>query len=387
MKKKKHTIEETEILCYLTNFPTPRMQKKIKVAAGCGKVTVVYWKRSAVDFKSGLPDNILEIPVAASWGNNRGFCRIVAFMIFALKSWSLLHRIQKVKKVYVNYLDVLLVACLRFGKRDIEFIYAVGDLASVQYGGHPLITGTVKFLEKMLMKRVSVLILSSPFFWSEYYDQIYRGRWELIENMPEQRIWENFRGKQAGKPCVVGYIGWIRDGRPIKCLLTAVKELREEGYDIRVFFAGFGPDDQEIRETAADLDFVSFYGHYQYDKDAPNLYATVDIIFSVYDISVKNGKILLPNRFYECAICGLPIIVAKETKLENYMDKYGIGYSVDYLSVSDMKEALISHISGDARATQIKKALESIDKSGFFYDQYYPVLTAIFKIDRRPGRA
>ncbi|MEN6420700.1 MAG: hypothetical protein ABFD76_02040, partial [Smithella sp.] len=165
MKKKKHTIEETEILCYLTNFPTPRMQKKIKVAAGCGKVTVVYWKRSAVDFKSGLPDSILEIPVAASWGNNRGFCRIVAFMIFALKSWPLLHRIQKVKKVYVNYLDVLLVACLRFGKRDIEFIYAVGDLASVQYGGHPLITGTVKFLEKMLMKRVSVLILSSPFFW------------------------------------------------------------------------------------------------------------------------------------------------------------------------------------------------------------------------------
>jgi len=367
-----HSIEETDILCYLTNFPTPRMQKKIKVAAGCGKVTVVYWKRQAVDFRSGLPDRILEIPVAASCGNNRGFCRIVAFMIFALKSWSMMRRVSKVRKVYINYLDVLLVSRLRFRKRNIEFIYAVGDLASVQYGGHPLITGPVKFLEKMLMKKVSMLILSSPFFWSEYYQHIYRGRWALVENMPEKKIWKNFLGKQDKKTCVVGYIGWIRDSRPIKCLLTAVKELRREGYDIRVFFAGFGPDDQEIRKTAADLDFVSFYGHYQYDKEAPDLYSRVDIIFSVYDISVKNGKILLPNRFYECIVCGLPIIVAKETKLQNYMDQYGIGYAVDYLSVSDMKEALISHVSGDARSVKIKNALDAIDKSGFFMTNTIP---------------
>lgn len=386
MKEKKHTVDETEILCYLTNFPTPRMQKKIKVAAECGKVTVVYWKRSAVDFKSGLADSVLEIPVAASFGNTRGFCRIIAFLIFALKSWPLLGRTRRVKKIYVNYLDVLLVACLRFRKRDLEFIYAVGDLASVQYGGPPLITGPVKFLEKRLMQRISVLILSSPFFWSEYYEQIYRGRWELIENMPEKKTWENFRGKQNKKTCVVGYIGWIRDSRPIKCLLTAVRELREEGYDIGVFFAGFGPDDEEIRRKAENLDFISFHGHYQYDQDAPLLYSKVDIIFSVYDLSVKNGKILLPNRFYECAICGLPIIVAKGTKLETYMNRYGIGYSVDYLSVDEMKKALISHVCGDVRAVKIKKALDAIDKSQFFYDRYYPVLAAIFNIDQRPER-
>jgi glycosyltransferase involved in cell wall biosynthesis len=361
------------------------MQKKIKIAAECGKVTIIYWKRSAVAFKSGLSDSVLEIPVAASFVNNKGFCRIVAFMIFALKSWSLLRRIQKVKKVYVNYLDVLLVACLRFGKKDIDFIYAVGDLASVQYGGHSLITGAVKYLEKMLMKRVSVLILSSPFFWSEYYDHVYQGRWELIENMPEKKIWGNFRSKQYRKPCVVGYIGWIRDCKPIQCLLAAVKELREEGYDIQIFFAGFGPDNEEVKRVAADLDFVSFYGHYQYDTDAPNLYSRVDIIFSVYDISVKNAKILLPNRFYECIICGLPIIVAKETKLEAYMNKYGIGYSVDYLSAGDVKDALISHINCNVRAMQIKQALNSVDKSQFFYDRYYPVLADIFKINLKSG--
>lgn len=375
-----HTIEETDILCYLTNFPTPRMQKKIKVAAKRGKVTLVYWKRSDVAFESGLADRVLEIPVRASFLNNRGLFRIIAFIIFALKSWPLLRRAYRVKKVYTNYLDVLLITCLGFRQRDIGFIYDIGDLSFVQYGGNPIITRAVSLIEKKLLKKVSVLILSSPFFWSEYYAHIYRGRWELIENMPESKIWENFHGKQDKNPCVVGYIGWIRDRKPIQCLFTAVKQLRKAGYDIRVFFAGFGPDDKKVGQTAVDFNYVSYYGHYQYDKDVLSLYSQVDIIFSVYDISIKNAKILLPNRFYECIICKLPIIVAKETKLEAYINQYGIGYAVDYLSVSDIKKALISHISNDSKAGQIMQALSAVDKSSFFYDQHYPVLADIFSV-------
>ena len=235
-----HVIEETDILCYLTNFPTPRMQKKIKVAARCGRVTLVYWKRSDVAFQSGLPDSVVEIPISAKFLNNRGLSRIIAFILFAFRSWSVLSHAARVKKVYVNYLDVLLIAAMKFREKDIRFIYAVGDLASVQYGGNPITTGVVKFLETLLMKRVSVLILSSPFFWSEYYAHIYSGRWELIENMPERKLWDNFHAKQNKIPSVVGYIGWIRDRRPIECLIQAVRELRDNGDDIRVFFAGFG---------------------------------------------------------------------------------------------------------------------------------------------------
>lgn len=56
------------------------------------------------------------------------------------------------------------------------------------------------------------------------------------------------------------------DGRPqTECLFTAVKKLREEGHDIQVFSAGFGPDDQDLKRVAAGFDFVSFYGHDQYD--------------------------------------------------------------------------------------------------------------------------
>ena len=373
-----HTIEQTDILFYLTNLPTPRMQKHMKAAADHGNVTVIYWKRFNIPYQTGLADKILEIPVKTSFSQNHGFFRLVGFFIYAVKSWMLMSHIKQIKKVYVNYLDVLLVAYFKFRERGAKFIYAVGDLASIQYGGNPLVTRAVSILEKVLLKRVSVLILSSPFFWNEYYQNIYKGRWELIENKPEAKIWADFTGKKEKIPCVVGFFGTIRDHRPILCLFQAVKELRQTGHDIRIFFAGFGPEERIVRSYAADLDFVFFHGPYQYNKDAPDLYAQVDIIFSVFDISVANAKILLPNRFYECVICGLPIIVAKGTKLESYVSKYGTGYIVGYLSINDIREALLSYITSDSRAKQIREALFSIDKSAFFYDKYYPVLSEIF---------
>ncbi|MDI6741569.1 MAG: hypothetical protein QMD11_02425 [Smithella sp.] len=97
-------------------------------------------------------------------------------------------------------------------------------------------------------------------------------------------------------------------------------------------------------------------------------------------MAVKNARILLPNRFYECAICGLPIIVAKNTKPEEYMNQYGTGYSAGYLSVEETKKALLSHVENDEKSMKIKKALDSIDKSKFFYGQYYPLLKEIFEI-------
>lgn len=72
----------------------------------------------------------------------------------------------------------------------------------------------------------------------------------MIENLPEAKVWENFRRKEKSGNCVIGYIGWIRERRPVDCLFEAVAQLRAEGYDISVFFAGFGPEEAEVKAMA-----------------------------------------------------------------------------------------------------------------------------------------
>ena len=376
----KSSVPETDILCYFTNMPTPRMQKIIRAASKQGQVSVIYWKRSDMDFQSGLADCATEIPVSASFLNNRGVFRMIAFLLFAVKSWRLLQSAKSARVVYVNYLDVLLIAIGAFHRRKVKFIYSIGDLSPAQYGGNALVNKAVSVVEKMLLRRVDVLILSSPFFWDEYYSKIYAGRWQLIENMPRARVREGFQPKQKKGSSVVGYIGGIRDYKPIECLIEAVGDLRREGQDVRVFFAGFGPDEKRLRRLCGNLDYVDFRGTYQYDHDIRSLYEQIDVVFSVFDIGVANSKILLLNRFYEDIIAGLPIIVAQNTMLAQRVEKLGTGYLVDYLSRDDMKAAILSWIEQDAKAKCIAAALERIDQAAYFYDSYEPVLSEIFSI-------
>ena len=358
------------------------MQKIIRAASSQGRVSVIYWKRFGIDFRSGLSDCATEIPVSASFLHNRGICRTIAFLIFACKSWRLLRRAKKARIVYVNYLDVLLIAACAFCGSDVKFIYGIGDLATAQYGGRAMVNNAVRLLEKALLKRVHVLILSSPFFWSEYYSKIYSGRWQLIENMPRAEVWALFKPREIRVPCVVGYIGWIRDYKPIECLLTAVGELRKEGFDARVFFAGFGSDEDRVRRMAMNMDYVSFRGPYQYKTDAPALYSQVNVIFSVFDVGVANSKILMPNRFYDAIAGGIPLIVARDTKLAERVLALGIGYAVDYMSVEQMKASLKSYMVFDDEAKQIAFALQSVERPAYFYDQYNRVLSDMFASDK-----
>ncbi|MFO7568525.1 MAG: glycosyltransferase [Smithellaceae bacterium] len=378
-----HILEETDILFYLTNLAMTNVQRHLRVASSGARVTVVYWKRPDINFPCDLSDRILTIPVEAAFFNHSAVGRMVAFLIFALKSWRLLRRARGAKKVYVNYLDVLGVASLALWKKDVAFIYSVADLSPVQYGRRRWLNATVARAEKWLIRKVRYLILTSPFFWSEYYSKIYSGRWHLIENLPEAKVWENFRRRERRGDCVIGYIGWIRECRPVACLFEAVAQLRAENYDVSVFFAGFGPEEAEVKALAKGRNDILFYGPYAYEQDIANLYGRVDMVFAVYDATVANSQILMPHRFYEAVICGLPILAARGTKLAERVDALGVGYTVDCLSTEQMKAALMSHLTCDSHASRISASLKAADKSAYFYDQYDTVLSEIFAIATR----
>ena len=377
---KMHTLEETDILFYLTNMVLPHIHRHICAAHAEGRVTVIYWKRAGYDFQSRLPEGVLEIPVEAAFFSRHSAGRLISFFIFALKSWFLLRKATLARIIYVNYLDVLWIASLAFRKSPGRMIYGVADLSSAQIGGQPLINAAVRRFEQRLMKDIACLILTSPHFWSEYYAKIYTGPWHLIENLPEAGPWKDFQRKPKDGICVIGYIGWLRERRPIECLLAAVRQLRTKGHDVRIFFAGFGPEEAEVKALAAGRAEVTFWGPYDYAKDIASLYGRVDVVFAVYDADSSNTRILMPHRFYEAVICGLPIMAARKTKLAERVASLDTGYVVDHLSVDQMKAALQSHIAFDDEAKRINAALQSIDKSAYVYDQYASVLSGIFSL-------
>jgi glycosyltransferase involved in cell wall biosynthesis len=290
-----------------------------------------------------------------------------------------LRSISDVRVIHVDFIDVLLIVriYLAFHWKKVRLYYDVGDLSESE---RVLLNRIVQTPERLLLKRIDILIYSSPFFWDEYYRNIYSGNRLLIENMPERSILGSIASRQNAESMVIGFIGSLRYRVTLDRLIRVVSGLRNEGYKVRIFLAGSGPDYTYIEDKVKDMDFIDFYGPYDYTKEIASLYEKIDIAFSVYDTRIKNVRYALPNRLYESIVCRKPLIVAKETRLSGYVQKLGVGYSVAYDSDEEYREAILDILKNGVRYQTILKNLQLINRNNFFYDKYYTILDQLYNL-------
>jgi succinoglycan biosynthesis protein ExoL len=171
------------------------------------------------------------------------------------------------------------------------------------------------------------------FFDVHYNKLISKNRVIYTPNIPDFSAFSNYKHKVDGE-FTVGFIGSIRYLKQMKMLVDAAGIV-----GCKVLFAGAGgtsSDYEEISRYCKDKPYVSFTGRYDYQTQIASLYGAIDCVYAVYDASNSNVRIALPNRLYEAVYCGLPLIVAKGTYLSEIVDKYGVGYSVDYISTEEL---------------------------------------------------
>ena len=61
-----------------------------------------------------------------------------------------------------------------------------------------------------------------------------------------------------------------------------------------------------------------------------SLEADCDILFATYNPIIKNHKYSAPNKVYEAMALGKPIIVCKNTGIDELVIKNNTGYAIDY---------------------------------------------------------
>ncbi|MGM0842298.1 MAG: glycosyltransferase family 4 protein [Bacillota bacterium] len=135
---------------------------------------------------------------------------------------------------------------------------------------------------------------------------------------------ENFGGR-TNKNLKLCYVGNLEERRFIKAILNIVSKDERLHLDI----AGGGNLQDYVKEVANAHNNINYLGRVEY-KDALELYTTCDIMFAVYDPTVPNHRFSAPNKVYESMMLGKPIIVAKNTGIDNLVEKEEIGLSIDY---------------------------------------------------------
>lgn len=330
-------------ITYLLSFiPNPRFNKRINAAKNEFDVSIVCWEKTD-KWTFRVAQDIADCHVIHVEANAFDPVeRIKPLITFSREAISCLQKI-KPDVIHLQGLDMLLIACWYKTRCDhnVRIIYEVADLHRLlvddQNGmKRKLISKGVAYFERHCASKVDRLIVTSEKYFDVCYSKFYSpDKVVYIPNAPFKKFFDGYTPKKHEGDFVVGFIGGIRYINEIKLLISA-----SERAGVKVFLAGAEVGD-EIKEISKTKPHVEYFGAYDYDSQIAELYSKCDAINSVYPAHMKNVKVALPNKLYESVICGLPLIVAKDTYVGELVESWGVGVTVPYDSEEALAAALV----------------------------------------------
>ena len=343
-----------DIFFLFPTIPNPRIIKRIYVAIECGETELFFWDRMLDERCENTIPNSAVVKSYKQLGNDgQPLKRIFPTIKFAIAAYREMRALQP-KVVHVAKTDLLLLThiyCL--ARRNKPYvIYEVSDMHDLMFNSSTslkkkLLKWFLSFLEKISSKYVKKLIVTSPYFWTHYYSKFYTEEKVLfIPNFQQLGVFNNFKKKSSGK-YTVGYIGIVGYYEQLKMLVDIAEKL-----EVHVFIAGYGIARKRLLEYVANRSHVTFYGEYNYFDEIADLYSRVDCIFSQYNTLSDNVRIALPNRLYEAACCGLPLIVSKDTALAQEVEQNELGIAVE-----------------DGNADELTQAISTLARQNFDYQE------------------
>lgn len=355
----------------------PRYHKRVTQLAKFCKVIVFAFNRGYYN-ENTFPAEIPFFPLGRI-KDGQYIRRIFRMAASVLKIRSYLKNAQNCF-FYAMSFDCMIIARLCGLKKGF---YEIGDLRNAEGFGK-----IFSALEKRLLKDMLGLVLTSRFFYDGFYKHkqlIPRQRVFIIDN----RINPSLMHKRplekhiAQGRIAIGLVGLLRYWRPIELLLDFVKK-RPESYVIECFGDGIL---RELIESSV-CEHIRYHGSFRNPEELSDIYARIDLNYVVYDNSTKNVRLAIPNKLFESAFFGVPIICCQGTSVGRTAVEWQIGKTVriddqknferDLLSVD---RALLKHWSRNCLRMQSSDLLDNGEKI------VYNMLAANFgSISVDPGR-
>jgi len=359
------------VVLLIPHIPNPRMLKRVKTLENDFNISLIYWDRlleNSESFEISSQHRLFKIAIKAPQG--KPLSRVFPLVMFLVKSLSVL-KAEKPNIIHVAELDMLFIANIYRLLYDssVRIIYEIGDLYkftfNVNLKGIKKIGGRIfNKIEEKLCKNISKIILTSPYFWNVYYSKfVEQEKYLFIPNTPSKELFLNYK-KEENRIFTIGFIGLIRYVEQLKLLINAVEDLND---DIRILIAGNGPGYKQIIEYSRNKDFVQIYGPYNYEKEIIQLYSKIDFVYSVYDTKLNNVRVAMPNKLYEAIACELPIIVADNTALGEFVKENNIGLATKNDDLQQLKECILKLKNDTNLTNQIKRNCVNIKEK--YYDE------------------
>jgi glycosyltransferase involved in cell wall biosynthesis len=233
----------------------------------------------------------------------------------------------------------------------VPIIYEVLDINGSCVGSGPS-AQLMRRLERWLLSRISLLVVSSPYYMSAYYLPCfgYDGPWLLFENkIPQHACAVHKVIDQAPRSdsWKIGWFGFLDDDRSWRALCNLAERMPK---DVMIYVRGrpYGDFDTEgFLDDVARLHNVVYGGPYKSPDELSAIYGAVDIVWSA-DLNALDGnsRWLLTNATYEALYFGKPLISLSSTAVGEFVAEHDAGWCIEE-PVEDALIDLFTHLSED----------------------------------------
>lgn len=259
--------------------------------------------------------------------------RAVKTLVAALKARRWVALLRDVDVVVARTLEMLVVAQAALGAtRDgRRLVYECLDIHRLMLGAGRK-SQVLRKLERALLRRVDVLVVSSPAFLDAYFRPV-QGvgtRVQIATLLVENKVLELAgtpaprTAAVAGPPWRIGWMGAIRCRKSLD-LLSALAVRRPDLVEVRIHGRPAYSEFSDFQSQVDQAPGVTFFGSYA-PSDLHRLYGEVHFSWSIdFMEEGLNSAWLLPNRVYESSRHGAVPIALADVETGHFLERQGFG--------------------------------------------------------------
>lgn len=302
--------------------------------------------------RDSYPGKPWDIPV-----ESLGF---VEHMNYSKRIGTLLKAIPSLRKqskgmdaVLCFNLDLLFITWLALlGVRmKPELIYDIGDIRTslVKKG---VVAKVLRAVERFLLKRISLLMVTSEAYITEYFEGI-QGMKGLEILMLENKLNRDDTPKPLPRkpdpwsdqrPVTIGYFGVLRCRKSLKLLNRVALEGKGQ---VKVIVRGVYLDTEDLDDMIRENPYMSYEGPYVFPDDLAKIHSEVDLSWLVHAHTRQNTMWARIFRFYHACFYGVPMIAQSGSKDGDEVLRYDIGFCVDIENPEDAVRQILTIDQGD----------------------------------------
>lgn len=278
--------------------------------------------------------------------------------------------LKRAELFYARNIDQLLLALVArwLAGRKVRIVYEVLDIQPV-LAGRRLLSRLLRGIERFGLRRIELLVLSSPGFWNNYFAAMQgcRRPWFLLENKLPARFDTQPRTPSRPRPdgyrWTVGYCGLIRGQQTIDLIARLAERL--DGL-VQFKFRGLVTtvDEQAFARIIEDHENLVYEGPYVSPRDLSAVYGDLDFAWAIdLENTEHNSRWLLPCRYYEAGYFGVPCLTAHGFEVAGLVERNGTGWSF----AAPYEEALVGFFRNltPAAHAACRSRLLAMPKSAF----------------------